>query len=159
MFVSYLIDPFTGVVEPVYDGFERAPMLLGDRLDVTPLWSATFDPESSVDMIAADEATLDEDSLKTSFTFLFTCDGHTKSWQFSGKTILVAVGDIPEDIALRLRSPQAVASARSIPRNAHRSPADVIHWSAHPDLRKRGEPVRRGPQSVNTGRSSNRHRK
>ena len=43
MFVSYLIDPFTGVVESVYDGFERAPRLLGtDRIDVTPLWSATW---------------------------------------------------------------------------------------------------------------------
>jgi hypothetical protein len=61
MFRSYLIDPLSRTVTKVREGFDRAEQLLGtDRLDVATLWTASFDPHSSVNLVSADEATLDQ---------------------------------------------------------------------------------------------------
>jgi hypothetical protein len=160
VFICHLIDPFTGRVEHVRDGFDRAPMLLGtDRIDLTSLWSAPFDSESSVDMIAADEAALDMDSLDTSFKFSLTCQNHSRIWQFVGRTVLVAVGDIPKDIAEQIRTPEAVAAALSFSGKQDHLSADVIHWSAQAGFVNRRAPVRRGPQLTDADRSSRQAKK
>lgn len=153
MFVSYLIDPSRNAVEPVKDGFDKAPSLLAtDRLDVTALWTGSFDPDSSVEMIVADEATLDEATSETSFTYRFTCHGRTRSRRFTGKGILVAVGDVLT-ILLDNSTLEAVAAAVSCPPETRSAFADVVHWSAHPVMEGRSAPVRRGPRRGETSKS------
>ncbi|SAL78962.1 hypothetical protein AWB66_05953 [Caballeronia telluris] len=76
---SYLIDPLARSITKVRDGFDRAEQLLGtDRLDVATLWTASFDPHSSVNLVSADEATLDEPLSETGFSLFFACHATRK---------------------------------------------------------------------------------
>ncbi|TCK32599.1 hypothetical protein B0G84_8414 [Paraburkholderia sp. BL8N3] len=91
MFVSYLIDPLSRTVAKIIDGFDRAQELLGtERLEVATLWTGPFDPDSSVDLVYADDAALDEPLSQTGFRLRFTCRGMTKIWDISGKAVLAA---------------------------------------------------------------------
>jgi hypothetical protein len=112
MRVFYLIDPVARTVEKVRDGFDRAAYILGaEEHDLTTLWTHSFDPDSSVDILVVDEAELEEPWSQSFFSFRFTCGGKTFERIFGGKGIVGAGGEIPEDIAKQLRTLDAVSGA------------------------------------------------
>jgi hypothetical protein len=104
-------------------------------------------------MLAADEATLDEATLEMSFTYRFTCHGRTRSHRFTGKGILLAVGDLPDDITQQLATLEVVTAALSCSPETRSASADVLDWRDHPDMVGRSAPVRRGPRRGETSKS------
>ncbi|SAL03824.1 hypothetical protein AWB81_06513 [Caballeronia arationis] len=152
MFRSYLIDPLSCTVTKVREGFDRAGQLLGtDRLDVATLWTASFDPHSSVNLVSADEATLDEPMSETGFSLFFTCHGTRKDWQVTGKAVFVAGGDIPTDIAEQV---DTVASVERAVEFKLQMEAAVVAWTEHSQFSNGRADVRRA--QVKNERSDNR---
>jgi hypothetical protein len=114
MRVFYLVDPVARTVEKVRDGFDRAADILGaEEHELTTLWTHSFDPDSSVDILVVDEGALDEPWSQSFFNFRFTCGGKTSERIFAGKGIVGAGGEIPEDIAKQIRTLEAARGAVS----------------------------------------------
>jgi hypothetical protein len=150
MFVSYLIDPLAQSVTKVREGFDRAAILLGtDRLDLTTLWARPFDPDSSVDIVCADDAVIDKPLADALFRFRLTCGEETRDRSFVGKAVLVAVGDIPSEIARQVATSDAVldaisfVSASTTDNEDRTAMGSVVPWNEHPKFASERAPARR----------------
>jgi len=150
VFVSYLIDPLSRTVTKVRDGFDRAQQLLGtDRLDIATLWTGSFDPDSSVDLVYADAAALDEPLSETGFRLRFECHGEPKVWEVTGKAVLAAGGDVPQDIASQIGTVVSVEAAIEFHSVGE---AGVVRWNEHRGFTGGRISVRRSERSDHADR-------
>jgi hypothetical protein len=109
MFLSYLIDPGDRTVRNVSDGFDNAAALIGTGdIDVTNLWESLVDAESSVSLIFAPDAADDTDCQ---CRLRLTYRGQETEQVLLGKAVLVACGELPEEIAAQVASESTVATA------------------------------------------------
>ncbi|WP_222946035.1 hypothetical protein [Paraburkholderia sp. UCT31] len=154
VFVSYLIDPLARTIQKVRDGFDNAASLIGtDSLDCETLWSTPADPDSSVEVFAAEDGVLDEPWSRAFFRLRLTHDGTNLEKIFAGKAVLAAFGIVPDDLARQVATPTAVesgveflAESAAIEGLAEHSGATerrVVHWSEHAAFATGKAPARR----------------
>jgi hypothetical protein len=109
MFLSYLIDPCDHTVRKVSDGFDNAATLIGTGdIEVTNLWESLVDADSTVSLIFAPDAVDDTDCQ---CRLRLTYRGQVTEQVVFGKAVLVACGELPEEIAAQVASESTVATA------------------------------------------------
>jgi hypothetical protein len=139
MFLFYLIDPVSRSIEKVSDGFDRAAELTNsDAPELDTLWSDPSEPDSSVD-VAYDPDAGDQPA----FRLRLSHGGSTTERLVAGRSVLMACGALPDDIAQQVATKEAVRAAVDFPG----SQADIGEWlkSGAPDARA---PARRNVSSV-----------
>jgi hypothetical protein len=106
--VSFLIDPLRETVTGVPDGFARAAELIGsDTVSGSTLWSIASDPDTSVQVIVADESFTDDPIARGFFLVSLNIDGDPQERVFAGKAVLNAYGALPDDIKEQVKTLKA----------------------------------------------------
>jgi hypothetical protein len=105
MDVSFVIDPLHETVTGIQDGFARAAELIGsDTVSGSALWSIASDPDTSVQVIVADESFTDDPIARGFFLVSLTVDEEAQERVFAGKAVLNAYGELPADIKEQVKT-------------------------------------------------------
>ncbi|CAD6559466.1 hypothetical protein ACFQ3P_32745 [Paraburkholderia sabiae] len=107
MFLFYLIDPVSRSIEKVRDGFDRAAELTNsDAPEIDTLWEDASDPDSSVDVAYNPDA-----GGQPVFRLRLLHGGNTTERVVAGRSVLMACGAVPDDIAQQVATTEAVQAA------------------------------------------------
>ncbi|MBC8740466.1 hypothetical protein F6X40_27910 [Paraburkholderia sp. UCT31] len=109
MDVSFLIDPLKKTVSSVQDGYARAAELIGtDLVDGSTLWVVASDPDTSVEVLVADDSLINEPVPRGFFKVTLFREGEPYEHVYAGKAVLNAYGTLPDDIKEQVRTLKAV---------------------------------------------------
>jgi hypothetical protein len=77
-------------------------------VDGSTLWVVAADPDTSVEVLVADDSLINEPGSRGFFRITFIRDGEPYERAFAGKAVLSAYGHPPEDVAQQVRTVKAV---------------------------------------------------
>ncbi|WP_235850752.1 hypothetical protein [Paraburkholderia piptadeniae] len=122
--VSFLIDPIHKTVTSVQDGYARAGELIGtDLTDTGTLWGDSADPDTSVQVIVADDSLANNTISRGFFKVTLELENVRLERVFAGKAVLNAYGSPRPDIKEQVKTLKAMRE-----RVSFISAAEAFHW-------------------------------
>jgi hypothetical protein len=122
--VSFLIDPIHKTVTSVQDGYARAGELIGtDLTDTATLWGDAADPDTSVQVIVADDSLTNNTISLGFFKVTLELENVRMERVFAGKAVLNAYGSPVPDIKEQVKTLKAMRE-----RVSFISAEDAFQW-------------------------------
>jgi hypothetical protein len=122
--VSFLIDPIHKTVTSVQDGYARASELIGtDLTDTATLWGDAADPDTSVQVIVADDSLTNNTISLGFFKVTLELENVRMERVFAGKAVLNAYGSPVPDIKEQVKTLKAMRE-----RVSFISAEDAFQW-------------------------------